>query len=256
MTELEYILADPTGNITVLVTTPTEEALQPSVAARLMKTEPMAEQVGFLDVENRTLRMAGGEFCGNASMSAATVCAEARGITSGRVELSVSGAEEKIGVTLSRQGIRWQAKADMPLPLSVGERDTPVGKMGFVRFAGISHLISERPLERAAAEKLVRSLCPVLSPAGLGLMQLDTNRDRMTPLVYIPAADTLFWESSCGSGTAAAAAYTAVKWGSCTLRLNQPAGMLSAEAEVSRGKVTALRLGGSVKLLYRQKVNI
>ena len=73
--EIDYAVMDPTGNITILVETPVPEASQPFAAARLMELEPAAEQVGFLssgrDGAELSLRMAGGEFCGNASMSAA-----------------------------------------------------------------------------------------------------------------------------------------------------------------------------------------
>ena len=74
--ELEYTVWDPTKNITLLVSTPVERGAQAETAARLMAARPQVEQVGFLEpaaapgAELR-LQMMGGEFCGNASMSAA-----------------------------------------------------------------------------------------------------------------------------------------------------------------------------------------
>ena len=47
--EIQYLLADPTKNITVLVTTPVLRALQPELASLLLNLEPEAEQVGFVD---------------------------------------------------------------------------------------------------------------------------------------------------------------------------------------------------------------
>ena len=49
MRELTYILMDPTGNRTLLITDPISEADRPAAAAELMKLEPSAEQAGFLD---------------------------------------------------------------------------------------------------------------------------------------------------------------------------------------------------------------
>ena len=70
--KVDYTVLDPTGNITILVTSPVEISLQPPVASKLMELVPEAEQVGFLSEAEGcdiALRMAGGEFCGNASMS-------------------------------------------------------------------------------------------------------------------------------------------------------------------------------------------
>ena len=47
--EIQYLLADPTKNITVLVTTPVSRALQPELASLLLNLEPEAEQVGFVE---------------------------------------------------------------------------------------------------------------------------------------------------------------------------------------------------------------
>lgn len=70
--EIQYLLADPTKNITVLVTTPVSRALQPELASLLLDLEPEAEQVGFVETAadgQMRLQMMGGEFCGNATMS-------------------------------------------------------------------------------------------------------------------------------------------------------------------------------------------
>ena len=44
---MDYTLLDPTGNRTLLVTTPVAEPRQPALAAALMAAEPGTEQVGF-----------------------------------------------------------------------------------------------------------------------------------------------------------------------------------------------------------------
>ena len=79
---ISYYVLDPTSNITILAETPVPVELQPSVASRLMLAEPEAEQTGFLSHEpgcDIALRMAGGEFCGNAAMSAAVIAATRKG---------------------------------------------------------------------------------------------------------------------------------------------------------------------------------
>ena len=77
--DLKYCIFDPTGNITALVETAVDIADQPAAASHIMELEPDVEQVGFISyaedpaagVAPVSLRMAGGEFCGNATMCAA-----------------------------------------------------------------------------------------------------------------------------------------------------------------------------------------
>lgn len=151
---ITYSIWDPTGNITALVESPVDVERQPQVAAAVMSRHPEVEQVGFVKAgeggrrtagwENVSsgrsvvsdadepggacidteLRMAGGEFCGNASMCAAAwylsreekiyfggqVCAatilEALGGLPAqqpeKVTLKVSGADEPVEVRLQK----------------------------------------------------------------------------------------------------------------------------------------------------------
>ena len=65
----------------------------------------------------------------------------------------------------------------------------------------------------------------------------------MTPLVYVPAAGTLFWENSCASGTTACGAYVAAKTGGpVSLSLRQPGGSL----EIRVSEDGAFGLSGTV----------
>ena len=75
------MILDPTGNITALAESPVSIEEQPAAARKLMLHHPEVEQVGFVRFAppdgngvSAALRMAGGEFCGNASMSAAALC--------------------------------------------------------------------------------------------------------------------------------------------------------------------------------------
>ena len=267
--KIQYMLMDPSGNRTILVETPIPVADQPEVAAKLMETEPTAEQVGFLmDQEpyDISLRMAGGEFCGNATMSAAVWYCMRKGLTSGKVTLKVSGAPGPVHAEVSEgKAGHWQGKVEMPQPESVRIVTFPE-KCSFpvVFFPGISHVIMEgieikqeenigrnevaaaepkllgnlqteavqeekteiesfnaegdgavksdfnsAVLSKSKAEKLAKSWCEYLKADALGLMFLDRKKNSLTPLVYVPEAGTLYWESACGSGTCAVGAWLA-----------------------------------------------
>ena len=81
MEDLKYYIFDPTGNITALVESGVAAADQSAVASRIMERHPDVEQVGFITYADDaaaadvpvSLRMAGGEFCGNATMCTAAL---------------------------------------------------------------------------------------------------------------------------------------------------------------------------------------
>ena len=239
---IRYRVMDPSGNITILVETPVPEASQPSVALKLMELEKDAEQVGFLspgDGCDISLRMAGGEFCGNATMSAAAAAAENAGTDEGSLLVRVSGCPDLVRADVTRlPDGSFRGAVDMPRPLAVEEMRLPLGTPGgesaqqshaaglsadltsgwymlpVVHFEGISHVIIGGEREsvvageawKSRAEELARQWCSYLKKSALGLMFLDAESSRMTPLVYVPGADTLVWENSCASGTTAAGA--------------------------------------------------
>ena len=255
--KLSYALLDPTGNMTLLAETPVPEADQPLTAKRLMEQEPATEQVGFVSEtdDGIGLRMAGGEFCGNASMSAAVLYLLRKGRDGGEVTVHVSGTPEPVPVTAERRPDgTWRGCVEMPRPLSVRkERFSDGTKRPVVRFPGITHVILETEMVQTEAERLAPVWCRELESEALGLMFLDRERGILKPLVYVPSADTLFWESSCASGTTAVGAYLAAESGTAVrMPLKQPGGALEIEADPD-GK---LILKGTVRLVRQAAVQI
>jgi diaminopimelate epimerase len=259
MMEINYILADPTGNMTLLVEGDVPPHRRADVASRLMEAEPTAEQAGFLspgdEKSHIRLDMAGGEFCGNATMSAAAVYAACCGLNCGEsctVSVSVSGAAEPVSVEIRALDEGFAGVVDMPAPLSVSECALPLEggeiTLPVVRFPGISHVIVPDGMDEELAQRAVKDWCAYLKADGLGLMLLDEAAGRLRPLVYVPAVDTLFWESSCASGTTAVGAWLSTRCGGkIELKLTQPGGELSISADVT-GEKPHLRLGGQLRL--------
>lgn len=250
--EIEYCVLDPTGNITILVTTPVPVELQPRIAAELMRIIPESEQVGFLthdDSCNIALRMAGGEFCGNASMSAAVYAADKAGAVKSEVVLRVSGSEEPIRAEVEKMSDgSWTGTVNMPRPAKIERVVLPgAGSVPVVCFEGIHHVILEEKIEEARAEEYARMWCRELAADAIGLMFLDRANAKLTPLVYVPSADTICWENSCASGTTAAVAYLASESGApVRMTLSQPGGGLTVE--VSEDGIP--RLQGHVRILH------
>ena len=256
MNGIEYAVMDPTGNVTILVKTPVPETAQPAIAAALLAVEPAGEQVGFLspggEGADLSLRMAGGEFCGNAAMCAAALYCLERGGRGGAVRVRVSGAAEPVTVRVeARSETCWACAEDMPRPappeIVTLALDGQAFRLPMVRFDGICHLILPGGTDRAFAARAARAWCAALDAPALGLMLLDETAGRMDPLVYVPGGDTLYWERSCASGTAAAGAYLAWKRGApIETALRQPGGFL----RVAAAPVGQILLRGAVKLLH------
>ena len=249
---LRYCIFDPTGNITALVESEVPEAGQPAVAAALMRRRPEVEQVGFVRLAadggaGPALRMAGGEFCGNASMSAAALSLLRSGRkTPAALTLRVSGASRPVETRLDRTAEDcFSAAVRMPRVREIGELELSFGelrgKLPLVRMEGIEHLIVSPDsaffallADRGAAEQAAREWAGALSAKALGLMFLEPAppQPRLTPLVYVPVGGTLFWERSCASGSAAAGAYLASRTGArVKLALREPGGSLRVESE-------------------------
>lgn len=274
---LRYSIWDPTGNITALVESAVAVGEQPAAAAALMERHPTVEQVGFVrfpDVADRNgvqaeLRMAGGEFCGNASMSAAALCLLRQGVPGGTesapelVRIRVSGVEEPVTVRLRREGVSsFSARVHMPPPRAIAERtlsfESVSGPLPLVSQEGISHLLIEPDsafapllLDRPAAERAVRAWCAELGAEGLGLMFLNEEEGAwtLTPLVYVPGSGTVFWENSCASGSAAVGMALAARGGKpVQLELREPGGWLQVESAPYGG---ATWLGGRTRRTAR-----
>ena len=253
---LDYTVMDPTGNITVLVTSPVPEAEQARAGAALLAAEPDAEQVGFVTVGDApdgevALRMAGGEFCGNAAMSAAALHCLHWDLALSELRVRVSGAAAPVTVKAQRQpGGGYACAVDMPRPLALEEvdlaREGASYRLPLVRFEGISHLLLPGDFDRGLAERAAPKWCADLGAGALGLMLLDASAGRLDPLVWVPVGDSLYWERSCASGSAAVGAYLAARNGAETrVSLSEPGGVLT----VTAAPVGGISLCGTVRLL-------
>lgn len=272
--QLHYVKLNPSGNTTVLILDPVPEDQLADVARRVMDGQSLcAEQVGFCRpaADSRAvlrMHMAGGEFCGNASRSFAVWLALGGLETLGKayalrpmpqggrkIDIEVSGHNGILSVDVQGNGSQngCFAAVDMPLPLAVEHGESrELGPYSMVRFEGITHLVL--PAAAPDADLLPAARCLLRSRGvqsmDLGLMFLDEKNARMTPLVCIEAVGSQVWESSCGSGSVAAACAMADRSGRdvCDLTLHQPGGSLCVSAEREGGRIIRARLAGDVAI--------
>lgn len=255
--DIKYHLIDPTGNITILVETPVKIENQPFIGKLLMEKEPICEQVGFISKGDNecdiVLRMAGGEFCGNATMSTAAFFAKESNMQDGEkkdIVVKVLGVQQKVLVTIERNGEEYLGTVTMPRPLSITNENFVFEghkyRYPVVAFPGINHLVVDDSLPISMAEEAIKVWGKEKGYEGIGLMNLSRDHKELRPLVYIPKADSLVWESSCASGTTSVGAYFAYRdRKDCHFEFNEPGGKLTIDAY----KDGSLKLSGKVRFM-------
>jgi diaminopimelate epimerase len=262
---MELAVADPARNITVFVRDPPEAREERLRIARaiLADGELEAEQVGFVypPVSGGlwSLEMMGGEFCGNAARSFGLYAALEEG-RRGRVSLSVRISGMEGPVTVNVDTLSGWAEAEMPRPEFFDSLDwsAPVSAaqeraLPVVVFAGITHIIApDIPASgetfRAIQERYERKISAAALPAALGVLFRGSRF--MRPAVYVRDTDSLVFESSCGSGSAAIAAWEsrALPDGEACYAIAQPGGVIETRVLRKAGENAAIYIGGAVGL--------
>lgn len=239
MQTVQYVTLDPTGNITCLVTSRPEGADEAAITRRLMQE---CEQVAYLDPPSlpgarASIRLMGGEFCGNAAMASACFLAEKAGVLS-QVDsffpLQVSGAEGVLSCRVRRTENGYEGTVPMPRVRSILCFEDQGRTLHAISMDGIAHLILPPPFPSPAeAEALLRRLAAERPEDAVGLLLWDDAHAYMRPLVLVKGSGTLVWETGCGSGSACIGAYRSCLGSPGLTRtlVHQPGGAIVVEAE-------------------------
>ena len=288
----QYQIFVPGGNKTALVLGlegfDAEAALRKAVQDKILAnhehdTDGEVEQVGFisLDKSSPELIMTGGEFCGNATRSAAAYyLLDAR---SGEIEIKVSGTNKPVKAGLSSKGKQLEAWAEMPLIEDLSKAVIPLeGALYWVSIEGISHLIVPQDksipfLQRIlsceskdaqisiAIELLKKTIaenslsmgkaCGVIFlecvSQGSGFLESLGGILKMHPFVHVAAAGTTYYETACGSGTMCVGLLDYfLRRKNVNMRLLQPSGkIITAEVECSdTGALKKGRISGEIQI--------
>lgn len=253
-----YYLVDPTGNITLLADTPVPAEKRAQTARALMAAEKTAEQTGF--IEGKTLNMAGGEFCGNATLSAAAVYCLKNSLSRAELDLTVCGASRPVHVSIEKTGEKeYSGTVDMPEPLEIKNIELIIGGSAVtapaVDFGGITHIILTEKAGKTDCEESIKRTCASYGAKSLGF--IFTDGEKLTPLVYVTEPETLVWESSCASGTAAAGIYFAQKNGGFfSGKFTEPGGELEIRVRPGENGKPMPSLTGKVKIIKKNSTEI
>jgi diaminopimelate epimerase len=274
MKHLSIIRADPAGNITIFVLDAVAAEERRAVAAVLLQSPSLAaEQVGFVERETggcrghsgtARLTMAGGEFCGNAARSFgfyAALRAGSRG--AGVIDIAISGASTPLSVEFDIQRVNGEhaggtARARLPLPRARKTLRYAGRSLPLYVFDGIHHaIVPEEGFDNEHKKEIFADLKEraeeiVGKADAFGTLFFDRARVFCTPLVGVESVNSLVFEKSCGSGTAALACeYFLASERGGEIVVNEPGGTLTARVEKSGGTTRALFIGGALSLERR-----
>ncbi len=208
-----------------------------------------AEQTAFLVLSENHLEMGGGEFCGNASRSAAVILSEIQ--KKANVSFTVSGY---VGIVRANTQKLTDNTYDVEcifdkLPIHSNDVTLSNGQhASIVDLGGIIHVIIEAQFPQggsAAYQAAHRSITAELglghhSAVGVIWFERAEQSVVMHPVVWVKDVDTFFYEQSCGSGTIALAKTTG------THSITQPTGQ-DIEAVITDDGVT---LRGKMELVH------
>lgn len=250
---LKIAILNPAGNVTAVVLSAVAPERRPALAERLLELPELGiEQAAFLvppqfGGEIR-LEMMGGEFCGNALRCAGfyqALCRGERGKCCVMVE--ISGAPGVLPVMVDvAQGA---ASTTMPLPKSVQRLNWPEVTAHRVVFEGITHYVFDCvEAEEALVQRAVRDAAD--APA-VGAVFFDRATGSIRPVVYVRQTETCVAETSCASGSTAAAIVSSedLHDGITEIGVGQPGGDLEVGVRKEFGCVTGLSIGGPVALV-------
>ena len=267
---IDYAKFNPTGNTTILVSTPVPRAQHGAVAAALLQ-KLGGEQVGYIEPPVRPeaaarLQMMGGEFCGNATMSlGAQLCRlnPPQGPCF-QANLEVSGMDGLVPCRVNPSPAGgWEGTVRMPPPTRVDTVVLPTDagplSVPLVALPGITHLIlpAEAGLDDAQLLRRLPEWNGTIGADALGALTWDEAAQAIDPLVYVPASGTLVREHGCGSGSAAVGCWLALRDGhGREVGIRQPGGTISVDVRIRDGAFTSVTITGQVVLVEEGQVEI
>lgn len=250
---VDYYILNPTGNITALViNNGIDEKRFPLISNAIMTRHKNVEQVGFVDFSLGAplLHMAGGEFCGNATMSAAALFCELNSIKSDCLSVQVYGypADILAEVNKTNDGYSCRISIDRPTDIKTVTFSIENKEYTFpiIALDGISHIIADLSIDENTAKELLKKYCDDLYLPAIGIMIYDKENRFLTPIVYVKSCNTVFCENSCGSGSCALCTHLTQHCVKDTeVVINQPGGTLKA---VSSRNAKTVKLSGHVRI--------
>lgn len=214
----EFVILKPAGNDTALVSTVIRDLKKRKAIADAIQAKFLnVEQVGFIndDISNAELLMTGGEFCGNATRSVAFHILSEK---PGKLKIKSSGVKNKLtaGVTENGEGFSQMPVYSDPSCVKLISKNEYL-----VTLEGITHLVdfnaqqikglTEKEIKLKARRTMAKLGIDQTEACGVIYAEETKNGWAIYPVVFVKKADTLYFETACGSGTTALGLVIALK---------------------------------------------
>ena len=221
-----YIIAAAGGNPTAIrVLNRTKSSDWYAEQGGILMTETAAlgvEQAGFLIPDQRRFEMSGGEFCGNAARSAALLLSRFSGDEAGSFQMSGYEGDVRFFVRWERETAATVTCDFDRLPIDIRREKTANGNIQIVDLGGIIHIVIEGalPSDYETQHRTLTRRFGLSDRGAVGVCWVERVDGRITlhPVVWVKAIDSFFHETSCGSGSIAAAVVTGMN------EITQPSG--------------------------------
>ena len=252
--QIEYSIFRPAGNNTAFVYgldyTPEQKKC---INDAIMEKHPNVEQVGFIGLGGKPeLQMAGGEFCGNATRSAASVYLEHK---EGNLQMIVNSKD------LINAGVYKDGKAWCEIPLYHGENVVVEKEPGIfiVKMNGMVSIVLKERIAKPYLEKkeklkeygmeFIKKYNLEYSEAvGIMFCEEENGVFKINPVVWVRAINTLFYETACGSGTTAVCMVEAfLNKKSETRDILQPSGLIITAKIDYEKEIVKATISGNVE---------
>lgn len=259
--EIEYVKANPTQNMTILVLS---EVLKnkKKIASQLMAYQSVhAEQVGYIrppriSTNDAQLEMSGGEFCGNACMALAVYLINEKLNKNDPIMLEVSGTDRIVECNVSRDKVSSWCEVSMPLPDRIYSYQMKYLEKEWtgviVEYSDAVHFILEiKEWSQSEIESLTMHLHSYFPKSVVGILLYQSDH-RMHPLIYVPEVNSMVWEQGCGSGTASIGAYLSKKYErNISLGIRQPGGIIEVNAKYEETTIASISIKGRVEIVAK-----
>lgn len=257
---VEVMILRPGGNDTAIVNGLVNKKTDKNLINKeIMSMFPNVEQVGFVNLkkDKYKLQMAGGEFCGNATRCAAYLACDGK---TGEIKIKVSGTNKILNAGIDKQ---QEVYAQMPISIDTRiQKDQAKPNNSIVFIDGIVQYVDwdYKKIENKSKVEVTKIALKIIKskrfdkyPAA-GVMFVKKIKDtfKIIPIVYVKKINTSFYETACGSGSAAIGLVVATekKTSIDNLRILQPSqSYITVSVNYEDGKFGDVYIKGKVKPL-------
>lgn len=256
-------LIRPGGNDQLLIEGLVKKENRKIINKKMIERFPNVEQVSFYEFDKEKniarLELAGGEFCGNATRSLAYLLLNGK---LGEVLIQVSGTKQLLTAGVKKTNTAF---AQMPIFAKNQKVKKITDALFRVDLEGITQIVCISDIKNKTksdlknfAKKILEKENLLYSVPAAGVMFVKKQLDEFViqPIVWVRDIETLLYETSCASGTAAVALwYAKNKRNTTEITVKQPSkSYITATVKKMNGEFIELLIDGPIKIISEERI--